>query len=140
MPPCNETAEMPAEMHASVLEHPSFTYIRRRSAAVRRREFRKARWLTADMNVAPNCTLDAVEAIVTQRDVSIRGLLLTLKLPDWKLADTVPEYLDRVRSWGYNVVRARQLSHNRREICVAGLQKPFRRKGRAARHGATQPT
>ena len=118
----------PAEMAPAVLNHPHFTHLRRRSTQVRRREFRKIRWLTADMNVAPNYTLDAVEAIVTHAEVSIRGLLLTLKLPDWGLAGRVPEYLDRIRGWGYNVVRARQLQHNRREICVAALQKPFRRK------------
>ncbi len=118
----------PAEMAPAVLAHPHFTHIRRRSPQVRRRDFRKIRWLTADMNVAPNYTLDAVEAIVTHPEVSIRGLLLTLKLPDWKLAARLPEYLERVRSWGYNVVRARQLQYNRREVCVAALQTPFRRK------------
>jgi 23S rRNA (cytidine2498-2'-O)-methyltransferase len=118
----------PAEMAPSVLNHHHFTHIRRRSTQVRRREFRKIRWLTADMNVAPRYTLDAVEAIVTHPEVNIRGLLLTLKLPTWDLAGRVPEYLDCVRSWGYNVVHARQLQHDRREICVAALQKPFRRK------------
>ena len=77
------------------------------------------------MNVAPNYTLDAVEAIVSHAEVHIRGLILTLKLPDWSLADEVPEYLQRIRSWGYNLVQARQLQYNRREICVAALQKPF---------------
>ena len=125
----------PAEMHPSVLEHPNFSHIRRKAMAVRRREFRKIRWLTADMNVAPEYTLDCVEAIVTHPEVSIRGLLLTLKLPQWKLADEIPEYLARVRTWGYNVVRARQLQTNRREICVAGLQRPFRRKPFARRKG-----
>ncbi len=115
-------------MAPAVLEHPHFTHIRRRSTQVRRREFRKIRWLTADMNVAPDYTLDAVEAIVTHPQINIRGLLLTLKLPEWRLAARVPEFLDRVRSWGYNVVRARQLQYNRREVCVAALQQPFRRK------------
>ncbi|MEN6405193.1 MAG: SAM-dependent methyltransferase [Thermoguttaceae bacterium] len=118
----------PAEMAPVVLKHPNFTHIRRRSPQVRRREFRKIRWLTADMNVAPNYTLDAIEAIVTHPEVSIRGMLLTLKLPDWQLAEHVPEYLARIQSWGYNLVRARQLLHDRREFCVAALQKPFRRK------------
>jgi 23S rRNA (cytidine2498-2'-O)-methyltransferase len=118
----------PAEMAPSVLNHHHFTHLRRRSTQVRRREFRKIRWLTVDMNVAPRYTLAAVEAIVTHPEVNVRGLLLTLKLPTWDLAGRVPEYLDCVRSWGYNVVRARQLQHDRREICVAGLQKPFRRK------------
>jgi len=118
----------PAAMAPAVLKNPHFTHIRRRSPQVRRREFRKIRWLTADMNVAPQYTLDAVEGIVTHPQVNIRGLLLTLKLPEWDLADNIPEYLNRIRSWGYNLIRARQLQYNRREICVAALQQPFRRK------------
>lgn len=117
----------PAEMAPAVLEHSRFTHLRRRSAQVRRREFRKIRWLTADMNVAPNYTLDAVEEIVAHPEVRIRGMLLTLKLLEWNLAEEVPDYLARIKSWGYNLVRARQLQHNRREFCVAALQKPFKK-------------
>jgi len=118
----------PAEMDPAVLKHPRFRHIRRRSTQVRRREFQKIRWLTADMNVAPAYTLDAVEGIVTHPRVNIRGLLLTLKLTHWELADQLPEHIERIRSWGFNIVRARQLQHNRREICVAALKRPFRRK------------
>ena len=118
----------PAEMAEEVSKHPRFRHIRRRVVQVPRRAFRKVRWLTADMNVAPAFTLDAVEAIVRHREVNIRGMLLTLKLPDWKLAGEVPTYLMRIRSWGYNLVQARQLANNRHEICIAALQKPFRRK------------
>ncbi|MHB1033169.1 MAG: SAM-dependent methyltransferase [Pirellulales bacterium] len=109
----------PAAVHPSVLAHPNFVHIQKRGADVRRREFRKTRWLTADMNVAPSYTLDTVEAIVTHREVHVQGLLLTLKLLEWSLAAEVPEYLARVRSWGFTTVRARQLQHNRQEICVA---------------------
>ena len=99
------------------------------------RAFRKVRWLTADMNVAPNFTLDAVESIVTHADVNIRGMLLTLKLPQWDLAAEVPGYLQRIGGWGFNRVMARQLAYNRREICVAALQKPFRRKATGGLEG-----
>ena len=118
----------PAEMHPTVLNHPNFTHIRRRVVQIRRREFRKIRWLTADVNATPNYTLDAVEAIVTHPEVGIRGMLLTLKFSDWEMAKSVPDFLRRVRGWGYNVIRARQLVHNRQEICVSALQRPFRRK------------
>ncbi len=118
----------PAAMHPAVLGHPRFSHIRRRSLQVSRREFRKIRWLAADMNVAPEYTLDAVESIVAHPEVNIRGLLLTLKLPQWTLAEETARFLDRIGQWGYNVVRARQLQHNRREFCVAALQRPFRRK------------
>jgi 23S rRNA (cytidine2498-2'-O)-methyltransferase len=118
----------PAEMAPEVLANPRFTHVRSRSTQVRRREFRRVRWLTVDMNVAPNYTLDAVEGIVTHSEVHIRGMLLTLKLPEWSLTKEIPQYLDRIRSWGFNEVQARQLQHNRREFCVAALQRPFRRK------------
>lgn len=119
----------PGAMHPSVLGEAGFTHLRRRVRQVRRREFRKTRWLLADMKVAPNCTLDAVEAIVAHPQVNIRGMLLTLKLPDWNLAAELPGYLQRIRTWGYNVVRARQLAYNRQEVCVAALMKPFLRAG-----------
>jgi 23S rRNA (cytidine2498-2'-O)-methyltransferase len=115
-------------MAPAVLGHPRFTHLRRRVIQVRRRDFRDVRWLMADMNVAPRYTLDALEAIVTHREVSIRGMLLTLKLFEWHLAEQLPQCVERVRGWGYNMVRVRQLQHNRREVCLAALQKPFRRK------------
>ena len=118
----------PAEMSPEVVANPRFRHIRRRVVQVPRRAFRKVRWLTADMNVAPGFTLDAVEAIVKHAEVNIRGMLLTLKLPEWRLAAEVPGYLQRIRDWGFNLVQRRQLANNRQEICVAALQKPFRRK------------
>jgi 23S rRNA (cytidine2498-2'-O)-methyltransferase len=118
----------PAEMDPRVLANPNFTHLRRRAAEVRRREFRRVHWLTADMNVAPAYTLDAVEAIVTHPEVNIRGMLITLKLFQWQMASEIPTHLDRVRSWGYNLVSARQLQHDRQEICLAALASPFIRK------------
>ncbi len=113
----------PASVDPRVLEHPRFTHIRKRGADVRRRDFRGVSWLAADMNVAPQYTLDTVEEIVTHEAVNIRGLILTLKLVEWNLADEIPAYLERVRRWGYKHVRARQLAHNRQEICVAALRR-----------------
>lgn len=123
----------PAEMHPAVLGNPAFVHVRKRGAEVRRREFRHTRWLFADMNVAPNYTLDTVEAIVTHAAVNVRGVMLTLKLLDWSQAEHLPEYLARVRCWGFADVRARQLHHNRQEVCVAALAageagKPGRRR------------
>jgi len=109
----------PAEMHPLVLGHPRFRHIRRRSKEVRRHEFQGVDWLTCDINLPPNYTLDTVEAVVAHPGVEFRGLLLTLKLLDWSMAEKIPEYLERVRSWGFASVAARQLHHNRREVCVA---------------------
>ncbi len=116
----------PADVDPRVLANPRFRHVRKRGLDVRRREFRDVTWLAADMNVAPQTTLETVEAIVTHPAVDIRGLLLTLKLLDWSMAQQIPEYLDRVRSWGYRHVRARQLAHNRQEICVMARRRPPR--------------
>jgi 23S rRNA (cytidine2498-2'-O)-methyltransferase len=112
----------PAEMHPDVLAHPNFTHLRKRGADVRRREFRKVRWLFSDMNVAPETMLETVEGIVTHGEADVRGLILTLKLLDWEMAERIPEYLFRIRTWGYKELHARQLQHNRQEICVAAAR------------------
>lgn len=127
----------PAEMHPEVAAHPHFTHLRARGADLKRREFRGVKWLIVDSNVAPSHTLDTVEHIVTHRQVNVRGLLLTLKLLEWELAEAIPAYLERIRGWGYEYVRARQLAFNRQEICVAALRRrAWRRTPRGkTRHG-----
>ncbi|MBQ4204778.1 MAG: hypothetical protein II655_13870, partial [Thermoguttaceae bacterium] len=87
--------------------------------------FRKSRWFITDMNVAPKYTLDALEELVARDDIAARGLLFTLKFFEWNLADNIPEYISRIKSWGFNHVKARQLQFNRQEIMIAALKKPF---------------
>ena len=116
----------PAEIHPAVLEHRAFLHVRKRSHEVRKSELRKVDWLLSDMNVAPNYALDAVEDLVTQKEVPARGLLLTLKLLDWKLIEEVDAMRERVRSWGFSDVRARQLSHHRQEFALVATRKAKR--------------
>ena len=130
----------PAEMEPSVLDHPNFTHIRKRGADLKRREYTGFDWLLADSNVAPQHTLDTVEAIVTHERVNLRGLLLTLKMSDWKLAEQVPRYLETIAGWGYQYVQARQLAHNRMEVCVAAMRGRGSRRKRRAKGTTTSPT
>ncbi|MAT69841.1 MAG: hypothetical protein CMJ58_09990 [Planctomycetaceae bacterium] len=127
----------PAEMPAEVLEHPDFTHVRRRVGEAPRSLFKQARWLAADMNVAPAYTLDAVESVVGQPDMLVRGMLLTLKLPEWEVVEHLPEYLARIQSWGYRDVRVRQLAFNRQELCVVALRSRGQR--RVQRQGQRKP-
>ena len=115
----------PAEIDPRVLDNPNFTHLRGKISQLKRKLFRKSRWFMTDMNVAPRYTLDALEEIVGRDDIQARGLIFTLKLFDWKLADEIPSYLARVKSWGFNHIKARQLQFNRQEIMVAALKKPF---------------
>jgi 23S rRNA (cytidine2498-2'-O)-methyltransferase len=118
----------PATVKPIVTEHPNFRHLRRRGKEVPRSELRDVRFLFADMNVAPNYTLDTVEALVTHEKVHVEGLILTLKLIEWELADNLEAWLDRIRGWGYYDIDARQLQHNRQEICVAALRRPTTQK------------
>ncbi len=109
----------PAEMAPAVLADPHFRHVHKRSKEVPRSEFVGVDWLTCDVNLPPNYTLDTVKAIVCHPGVKLKGMLLTLKLVDWSLAEEVPKYLERIRSWGFRHIRARQLHQNRQEVCVA---------------------
>jgi len=121
----------PAEVDPILVAQPRFRHLRKRSKEVRRGEYLGVRWLAADMNLTPNYTLDAVEAIVTHADVHIRGLILTLKLADWSHAERLAEYAARVRAWGYRDVRMRQLASGGQEICLVALRrKELRRLSR----------
>jgi 23S rRNA (cytidine2498-2'-O)-methyltransferase len=119
---CTVTGIDPAEMDARVLANPRFTHWRARAKDLKRGAFRDFRWLVSDANVAPNYTLDTVEAIVAHAGVEIEGLVLTLKLTDPKYAAALPRYAQRIRGWGYAEVRERQLAYNRQELCVVATR------------------
>ncbi len=118
----------PAEVAPEVAANPRFNHVRHRTGQAPKRLFRGAHWLAADMNVAPKYTLDAVESIVKHKDATYRGLILTLKLPEWSLVDDLPACVERVKSWGYKDVRLRQLAFNRQEICLAALRSRAQRR------------
>lgn len=129
----------PAEVDPQVAQHPRFTHIRKRSADVRRVEFAAAKWLAADLNVAPSYTLDAVEDVVAHSSTSLRGLVLTLKLASWDVAapDKLEDYIARVRGWGFRDVRLRQLVHNRHEVCLVALHSRAQRRMKRTRRRPT---
>ncbi|MFP6678350.1 MAG: hypothetical protein VB878_24900, partial [Pirellulaceae bacterium] len=89
---------------------------------VRRREFSDARWLFSDSNVTPKQSLDTIEDIVSHASVRVQGMLITLKMPEWKLAHELDNYLDRIRSWGYQYVKPRHLAFNRQELCIVAMR------------------
>jgi 23S rRNA (cytidine2498-2'-O)-methyltransferase len=107
----------PAAMDPRVAGHPRFTHWRMRARDVKQRAFRGCDWLVTDMNIDPRSTLEALGRIVTAPGVRPRGIIATLKIPDWSRAAELPDWLDAFRGWGYPP-RARQLSSGGREVCV----------------------
>ena len=82
--------------------------------------------------------LSAVEIHSTRRQVLRYESFFARINPDFeatvdlarKLADEIPEYLERIESWGYAHVRARQLAHNRQEMCVTATRRRSARRER----------
>lgn len=107
-----------AEMAPHLLQHPRFEHWRSKTAGLKRKLFSKFKWLAADANVAPNYTLDMVDDIVNYPGNRIQGMLMTFKLSSYDMVEQLPPLLERVRSWGYSRVEARQLATNRQECIV----------------------
>ncbi|MDR1141641.1 MAG: SAM-dependent methyltransferase [Planctomycetaceae bacterium] len=109
----------PAEIDPIVLNHRNFTHIRSRISQTKRSLYRNIRWIITDINVAPNYTLDVLEELATRKDIPLCGMLFTLKLFQWSLAEHLPTYIDRLQHWGFDDVRVKQLTFNRQELMVA---------------------
>ena len=115
----------PAEMEQDVLDHPKLTHIRRRGHEVKKRDFQNVRWLMADISMVPNYTLDTVSEIASHDSVDFKGIVLTLKLSNWEMLDSVPKWVERVKGLGFKYVRTRQLAFNRQEICLIAAKDKF---------------
>ena len=59
------------------------------------------------MNVAPNISLNTVERIAPAYADALLGVILTLKLNDWKFTDEIPKLLRRVEKLDMVKIRAR---------------------------------
>jgi 23S rRNA (cytidine2498-2'-O)-methyltransferase len=124
----------PAKVDPRLAAMPGFTHVQKRAQDLKRKEYAEYPWLTADLNVDPTHTLDTVEAIVGHRSVHTRGLLLTLKMLAREMYGEISNYIGRVRSWGFEDVRVRQLAFNRQEVCLAALRHRAMRRERTSRN------
>lgn len=115
----------PAEMETEILNHKSFTHIRRRGNEVKKRDLKDVKWLFADLNATPTYTLDAITEIVSSQHVDVTGMVLTLKMTDIKMAEEVDAIRARVKRLGFRVVKTRQLAFNRGEFCLAAVKDKF---------------
>lgn len=113
----------PAELDPEIANHENLIHLRCRGREVRRKDLKDVRWLISDINVTPNYTLDTIaDIIASQHTRSIRGLILTLKITDWKLAADIPVWKQRISDLGFQIVKTRQLAFNRNEICLVAAR------------------
>jgi hypothetical protein len=101
-----------------------FVHLAKPAAMVERDELpEQVQWILLDMNVAPNISLNTVERIAPAFEESLLGVILTLKINDWKFADEIPKLLRRVEKLGMIRIRSTQLAANKQEICVVALSR-----------------
>ena len=109
----------PAEMDPRIQQHPKFQHVRARGGDLPRRQFRGAKWMLVDSNVKPEKTLTTIQNIVTHRHSDFQGLLITLKIGDYKAADQIDQWFDTILQWKPQQVEVRQLARNKCEVCFA---------------------
>jgi len=120
----------PAEMDERIESHPNFRYVQARADDLPRREYRGVKWILVDSTAKPEQTLSTVGKIVTSRYSDVRGLLITLKLGDYKAAKKIDQWMEIVETWNPANVRVRQLARNRCEVCFAVELDPAHRTSR----------
>ncbi len=113
----------PADMDPQIATHPHFRHLRARAGDLPRREFRGIKWLLVDSNVRPDQSLTTVENIVTSRESSIEGMILTLKLGGFEHAYRIDAWVNRIQTWGATNIRVRNLARGKVEVCVSARMK-----------------
>ena len=114
----------PGEMDPEILEQPGFTHILARAGDIPRREFRGAKWLLVDSNVRPDQSLTTVENIINNDQSSFEGVILTLKIGGFAHADRIPGWIQRVKKWGAQDIRVRNLARGKVEVCLVAKLRP----------------
>lgn len=110
---------------------PLFTHVRAPAGGVPREALPpRVQWIALDVHLAPPVALRYLRKIVAARRRSLLGVLVTLKLNDWKWIDDVPRWVEEIRAMGLETVRARQLATNRQEVFVYGETRAGARRRR----------
>lgn len=117
----------PGNMDPKILGHSHFRHIQKPISEVERTEIPgPIQWLLLDMNTEPRFSVYAVDRWVNLKKSDLIGVILTIKLNKWKIADEIPAILEHLQSMGLSYTQALQLSFHRQEIVIYGLT----RKGR----------
>ena len=120
----------PAKMAPVVLEFNKdqpgnrFIHLDRPMSMVQRGDLpQQLHWVLLDVNLAPQIALITARRLAAHPRPALMGVLLTLKLDDWKAIRHIPRFIKSVESMGMVEVKATQLPSNRMEVFVCGLTK-----------------
>jgi len=116
----------PKFMDKKVNKLPGFQFIQKCARDVDADDLEEVNpdWLVMDMNIAPLEALDELNHVVGLlrkghgSKLKLNQGFLTIKLNDWKFANSIPLYLKRLKEIGFNDLHAIQLASNRQEFFV----------------------
>jgi len=126
----------PKRMDSSLYSKPNFQFIQTLAAQITEQDLRQVNpdWIVMDMNIAPLEALDELTHVLNCLKKSwgprlkLQNGFLTLKLNDWKFANSIPLYLKRLEQNGFSDLIPIQLCSNRQEFFVMAQFKPIARK------------
>lgn len=85
-------------------------------------------YLLLDANLAPQVAFRSAIRLASMRKHTLRALIFTLKMNDWRYLENLTAFTERARELGFDEVRCRHLATNRQEVCfVARRRLPDRR-------------
>lgn len=116
----------PQHVDERVFRNPRFGLLRKQARFLDESDLRLCNpdWLVMDMSIAPLEALDELVHVVGLlrklhgAALKLRHGFLTLKLNDWKFAESIPLYLKRVERLGFRDLQPMQLCANRQEFFV----------------------
>lgn len=117
----------PKKMDASLYDQPMFSHIQKMAKDITASDLRSVNpeWIVMDMNIAPLEAIDELGHVISLLDQNFGSSLklnrgfLTIKLNDWKFADSIPLYMKRLSELGFHNAVATQLCSNRQEFFVS---------------------
>ncbi len=116
----------PKYMAHEVYKLPGFQFIQKCARDVLPIDLKNTNpdWLVMDMNIAPLEAIDELTHVINLlrknfgKNLKLKQGFLTIKLNDWKFAQSIPLYLKRLEEVGFQNLRPIQLCSNRQEFFV----------------------
>ena len=116
----------PKRVDMRIQGHANFRHIHKMAKDVTQADLKGVNpdWLVLDMNIAPLETLDELAIVIENlrknngKTLLLNKGFLTIKLNDWKFADSIPLYLSRIEKMGFTQLSVTQLVSNRQEFFV----------------------
>jgi len=117
----------PKFMDEKIYKLPGFKFIQKTARETTLAELKSMNpdWIVMDMNIAPLEALDELYHVITllrknfAKTLKLRQGFLTIKLNDWKFAESIPLYLKRLEEMGFRDLHPTQLCSNRQEFFVS---------------------